>query len=76
MQQVVCKLIEQFKLNQLQFNQLRPTMADQTESDQQMTNNPVEVYHDSDRETNHEMLMLVCVTQLGGKPLPICNFTE
>ena len=75
-QQVVRKLIEQFRLNQLKFNRLRPTMADQTESDQQMTNSPVEVFHDPDLEANHEMSMLICVTQLGGKLLPICNFTE
>ena len=75
-QQVIRKLIEQFKLNQLRFNRPRPTMADQTESDQQMTNNPTETFHDPDTEANHEMSMLVRVTQLGGKPLPVCNFTE
>ena len=76
MQQVARKLIEQFKLNQLRFNRLRPTMTDQTESDQQMTSGLVETFHDPDLEVNHEMSMLVRVTQLGGKPLLICNFTE
>ena len=76
MQPVVRKLIEQFRLNQLKFNRLRPTMADQTESEQQMTSANLDVFHDPDQETLHEMAMLVRVTQLGGKSLPICNFTE
>ena len=66
MQQVVRKLIEQFKLNQLKFNRLRPKMTDQTESDQQMTGNLLDTFHDPDQEANHEMAMLVHVTQLGG----------
>ena len=51
-------------------------MTEVTESDQQMAGQSTDTFHNLDIDVYPDMVMLVRVMQLGGKPLPVCNFTE
>ena len=69
---VILGLLQQFELNQLKFSGKLPKMAEGTESAQLVTDN--DSFHDIELCSNISILMKV--TQLNGKALPLFSFTE
>ena len=73
MQRYIAKLLRQFRFIQIKYR--RPdvwtAMADKTESELDAVEQAV--YHDAD---DNELSMLLRVSQLSGKSLPIGSFTE
>ena len=69
---VILGLLQQFELNQLKFLGKLPKMAEGTESAQLLTDN--DSFHDI--ELCSDISILMKVTQLNGKALPVFSFTE
>ena len=65
-------MLWQFKLNQLKFSGKLPKMAEGTESTQLLTDN--DSFHDVD--LCNDISILMKVTQLNSKALPMFSFTE
>ena len=70
---VLSELLRQFRLNQIRFSD-KFKMAEQTQSDQHMTDQDIETFHDMDLCSDLSILMNV--KQHDGKALPIFSFTE
>ena len=70
---VLSELLRQFILNQIRFSD-KFKMAEQTESDQHLTDQDVETFHDVDLCSDLSILMNV--KQHNGKALPVFSFTE
>ena len=70
---VLSELLQQLRLNQIQYSD-KFKMAEQTESDQQLTDQDVQTFHDVDLCSDLSILMNV--RQHDGKALPIFSFTE
>ena len=72
--EVISKLLRQFKLNQLKYSGRLLKMAEGTESSQQCVDLDSETFHDVD--PCHEVLLLMKVTQISRKALPVFSFTK
>ena len=70
---VLSELLRQFRLNQIRFSD-KFKMAEQTESDQQLTDQDIEIFHDVDLSS--ELSILMNVKQNDGKALPVFSFME
>ena len=73
LRRVLSELLRQFRLNQIRFSD-KTKIAEQTESDQHLTDEDIETFHDVDLCSDLSILMNV--KQHDGKALPIFSFTE